>query len=89
MSAVNTVINPATEEPIIEFASFNAADAETAGTRAVEAQRAWVGLPMSVRREAMNAIAGVVESHVDELARLEALGSAANSDWPPSTATPS
>ncbi|PKW16435.1 aldehyde dehydrogenase family protein [Saccharopolyspora spinosa] len=73
MSAVNTVINPATEEPIIEFATSNAADAETAVTRAVEAQRAWVRLPMSARREAMNAIAGVVESHVDELARLEAL----------------
>ena len=71
MSAVNTVVNPATEETITEFAVADAAAAEQAIGRAVLAQRDWFALPMSTRRDALMAIAATVDAHVEELAGLE------------------
>lgn len=72
MSAMNTVINPATEEVITELAMATESDADAAVQRAVEAQRAWVRLGLSARRDALRAIAGVVEDNLEELASLEA-----------------
>jgi aldehyde dehydrogenase (NAD+)/betaine-aldehyde dehydrogenase len=71
MSAVNTVINPASEEVITEFPVADAAAAEQAIARAVVAQRDWINLPMATRRDGLMAIAAVVESRLDELAELE------------------
>jgi len=71
MSAVNTVINPATEEIITEYPVADAAAAEQAIARAVVAQRKWLKLPMSKRRDALLAIADTVDAHLEELAGLE------------------
>jgi aldehyde dehydrogenase (NAD+)/betaine-aldehyde dehydrogenase len=71
MSAVNTVINPASEEVITEFPLADAAAAEQAIARAVVAQQDWINLPMATRRDGLMAIAAAVESHLDELAELE------------------
>ncbi|MBV6755485.1 aldehyde dehydrogenase family protein [Rhodococcus opacus] len=69
---MNTVINPATEQVIAEYEVADAAAAEAAVERSVKAQREWARLPLSVRRDGLRAIAGIVEAHVDELAQLEA-----------------
>jgi aldehyde dehydrogenase (NAD+)/betaine-aldehyde dehydrogenase len=71
MSAVNTVINPATEEVITEFPMADAVAAEQAIDRAVVAQRDWIALPISTRRDGLMAIAAAVDAHVEELAGLE------------------
>jgi acyl-CoA reductase-like NAD-dependent aldehyde dehydrogenase len=71
MCDVNTVINPATEQVITEFPVAGAAAAEAAIDRSAKAQREWVRLPLSSRREGLRAIAGVVEEHLEELAQLE------------------
>ncbi|MGE0783747.1 aldehyde dehydrogenase family protein [Mycolicibacterium sp.] len=71
MSAVNTVINPATEEVITEFAVADTAAAEQAVDRAAQAQRDWIALPMAARRDALLAIAATVDAHVEDLAGLE------------------
>ena len=71
MSAVNTVINPATEEIITEYPLADAAAAERAIARAVQAQREWVRLPMATRRDGLLAIADTVSAHLEELAGLE------------------
>lgn len=71
MSAVNTVVNPATEEIITEFAVADAAATELAIDRALTAQRDWIALPMAARRDALMAIAATVDAHVEELAGLE------------------
>lgn len=71
MSAVNTVVNPATEEVITEFAVADALATEQAIGRAVLAQRDWIALPMATRRDGLLAIAATVDAHVEELAGLE------------------
>ncbi|HET6500304.1 MAG TPA: aldehyde dehydrogenase family protein [Amycolatopsis sp.] len=71
MLDVNTVINPATEQVITEFPVADTSAAEAAIERSAEAQRAWVRLPLSSRRDGLLAIAEVVEAHRDELARIE------------------
>jgi len=71
MSAVNTVINPATEEIITEYPLADAAAAARAIARAVQAQREWVRLPMATRRDGLLAIADTVSAHLEELAGLE------------------
>lgn len=71
MSAVNTVVNPATEEVITEFAVADALATERAVDRAVLAQRDWIALPMATRRDGLLAIAATVDAHVEELADLE------------------
>ncbi len=71
MNDVNRVINPATEAVIAELPMADAAAAEVAVEKAVAAQRAWVRLSLSARRDALRAIAGTVRDHVEELALLE------------------
>ncbi|RZT07717.1 aldehyde dehydrogenase (NAD+)/betaine-aldehyde dehydrogenase [Mycobacterium sp. BK558] len=71
MSAVNTVVNPATEEVITEFTVADALAAEQAVDRAVAAQREWIALPMATRRDGLLAIAAAVDAHLEELAGLE------------------
>jgi acyl-CoA reductase-like NAD-dependent aldehyde dehydrogenase len=69
---VNVVTNPATEEVIAEFPQADAAGAEAAVERSVKAQREWARLPLSARRNGLRAIAELVETHLEELAQLEA-----------------
>jgi len=69
---VNIVTNPATEQVITEFPVADAAAAEAAIERSTRAQREWLRLPLSSRREGLRAIAGIVEAHLNELALLEA-----------------
>jgi acyl-CoA reductase-like NAD-dependent aldehyde dehydrogenase len=68
---VNTVINPATEQVITEFPVADTSAAEAAVERSVRAQREWVRLSLSSRRDGLRAIAAVVLANLDELARLE------------------
>lgn len=71
MDHVNQVINPATEAVIAELPMADAGAAEKAVARAVAAQRAWVTLPLSARRDGLRAIAATVRDHLEELATLE------------------
>jgi aldehyde dehydrogenase (NAD+)/betaine-aldehyde dehydrogenase len=68
---LNSVTNPATELVIAEFPMTEPAEAEAAVERAVAAQREWLRVPMSTRREGLRAIADVVADHLEELAALE------------------
>jgi aldehyde dehydrogenase (NAD+)/betaine-aldehyde dehydrogenase len=68
---LNSVTNPATELVIAEFPMAEPAEAEAAVERAVAAQREWLRVPMSARREGLRAIADVVADHLEELASLE------------------
>ncbi|HEY4867790.1 MAG TPA: aldehyde dehydrogenase family protein, partial [Candidatus Dormibacteraeota bacterium] len=65
------VLNPATEQPIAELRS--AGEAET--DRAVEAARAalpgWRAVKPADRARLLRRLAGLVEEHGEELARLE------------------
>jgi aldehyde dehydrogenase (NAD+)/betaine-aldehyde dehydrogenase len=72
MSDINVVINPATEQVIDEYPVADEAAAEAAIGRAQQAQRDWISLPLSARRDGLRAIAAVVEANLEELARLEA-----------------
>jgi len=68
---LNHVINPATEAVIAELPMADASAAEVAVERAVVAQREWVRLSLSARRDALRAIAATVRDHLEELALLE------------------
>jgi acyl-CoA reductase-like NAD-dependent aldehyde dehydrogenase len=68
---VNIVSNPATEQVITDFPVADTNATEAAIDRSVKAQREWVRLPLSARRDGLRAIAGVVEAHLEELALLE------------------
>jgi aldehyde dehydrogenase (NAD+)/betaine-aldehyde dehydrogenase len=56
---------------IAEFEQADATTAEAAIFRAEKAQREWISLSLSARRDALRAIAAVVEAHREELAQLE------------------
>lgn len=66
-----TLINPATEEAMetIEHASVEEVDAAVA--IAVSAQKKWAALNPADRARLLHSFAGVVESHIEELAQLE------------------
>jgi acyl-CoA reductase-like NAD-dependent aldehyde dehydrogenase len=72
VNAVNAVLNPATERVIDEIPHADEAGAARAVEQAVVAQREWVRLPTSQRRDALRSIAAVVEDNLEELAQLEA-----------------
>ncbi len=71
MNDLNRVINPATEEVIAEIPMADTAVAEAAVEKSVIAQREWIRMSLSARRDALRAIAGTVRDHVEELALLE------------------
>ena len=64
------VINPATEAVVAECARADAAQVDLAVQAAKAAFPAWSALTISVRREKLMAIAGAIEAHSEELARL-------------------
>ncbi|KAA9159807.1 aldehyde dehydrogenase [Amycolatopsis acidicola] len=65
------LVNPATEEVIARFPAGSVADADSAVKAAVAAQPDWAALPVAERVRQIQAWAGVVAGHADELAELE------------------
>jgi acyl-CoA reductase-like NAD-dependent aldehyde dehydrogenase len=67
-----TVIEPATEQPLAEVATTGAADLDGIVAAAGRAQRHWWGLAPAERGAALAAIAAGIEAEAASLARLEA-----------------
>jgi betaine-aldehyde dehydrogenase len=67
------VVNPATAEVIGSFAASSAADVDRAVSVARAALPAWSAAPPSERAAVLHGLASVVEEHLEELARLEAI----------------
>jgi len=68
---VNAVINPATEEVIAELDAAGADELDAAVARAQESFPAWSAVAPSDRARLLRRVAGLVEEHGEELARLE------------------
>lgn len=64
------VINPATEEPVDQCPAASVEQLEEAIQSAKRAFASWASKPVEARRALINAIAGAVESRIDELAAL-------------------
>lgn len=71
MTREHQVLNPATEELLATVPATTAAEVHTAVTRAATAQRAWAALAPADRARLLRRFAVVVDSHTEELARLE------------------
>ncbi|WP_345624672.1 aldehyde dehydrogenase family protein [Streptomyces ziwulingensis] len=65
------VLNPATEETVATVPAASAADVDAAVVRAVRAQERWAALAPGDRARLLRRFATAVDSHVEELARLE------------------
>ncbi|MFF7125007.1 aldehyde dehydrogenase family protein [Streptomyces sp. NPDC008240] len=65
------VLNPATEEVVATVPAADAAEVDAAVVRASRAQEKWAALPPADRARQLHRFADVVDSHIDELARLE------------------
>jgi acyl-CoA reductase-like NAD-dependent aldehyde dehydrogenase len=70
-----TVINPATEQPVTEVVLTTAEQTDAAIQRAAAAQESWRQVEPSDRARLLRAFAAQIDSHVEELARLEIAGS--------------
>jgi acyl-CoA reductase-like NAD-dependent aldehyde dehydrogenase len=70
-----TVLNPATEEPVVQVEQASAAAADEAIARAVAVQPAWRKVAPGERAALLRAFADAVDAHVGELAELETAGS--------------
>ncbi|MEU1349840.1 aldehyde dehydrogenase family protein [Streptomyces sp. NPDC005795] len=71
MTREHQVLNPATEELLATVPATTAAEVHTAVTRAAAAQRAWAALAPADRARLLRRFAVVVDSRIEELARLE------------------
>jgi betaine-aldehyde dehydrogenase len=65
------VLNPATEEPIVELEEAEAEQADEAVARAKAAFPSWRAVPPSGRANILRRVATLVEEHREELARIE------------------
>lgn len=65
------VLNPATEELLVTVPATSAAEVDAAVTRAAAAQRVWAALAPADRARLLRRFAVAVDSHTEELARLE------------------
>ncbi|WP_338675548.1 aldehyde dehydrogenase family protein [Streptomyces sp. SCSIO 30461] len=65
------VLNPATEEVIASVPGAVEQDVDTAVERAAAAQRAWAAVAPADRARLLRRFAGVVDDHIEELARIE------------------
>jgi acyl-CoA reductase-like NAD-dependent aldehyde dehydrogenase len=71
-SAVSlTVLNPATEQPLADLDEAGPAEADAAVAAARRAFPEWAAVRPADRARLLRTLAGLVESHVDELALLE------------------
>jgi acyl-CoA reductase-like NAD-dependent aldehyde dehydrogenase len=66
-----TVVNPATEEPIIELEQAGRDETDEAVARAKEAFPAWRAVTPEERAGLLRRLAALVEEHAEELARIE------------------
>jgi acyl-CoA reductase-like NAD-dependent aldehyde dehydrogenase len=66
-----TVINPATEQPVIEIAQSTVEQANAVIDRAARAQPSWRAVAPGDRARLLRRFAEQVDAHVDELAALE------------------
>ncbi|MGW8696788.1 aldehyde dehydrogenase family protein [Streptomyces eurythermus] len=66
-----TVLNPATEEIVATVPAASEEDVAAAVARAVRAQRTWAALAPADRARLLRRFADVVDTHTEELARLE------------------
>jgi acyl-CoA reductase-like NAD-dependent aldehyde dehydrogenase len=64
------VINPATGQPLCMAPRTDAAQAETAIAAAVRAAPHWASAPVEQRAIALDALAGALETHAQDIARL-------------------
>jgi acyl-CoA reductase-like NAD-dependent aldehyde dehydrogenase len=65
------VVNPATEETIVEIEEAGVEEADEAVARAKAAFPMWRAVPPSGRARLLRNVAALVEKHADELARIE------------------
>lgn len=68
---LDTVVEPATGDPLTEVASGDAADVEDAVSAAARAFETWSRTTPRERFERISALADAVEAHLDELKELE------------------
>jgi acyl-CoA reductase-like NAD-dependent aldehyde dehydrogenase len=66
-----TVINPATEQPVVEVAQASAAETDAVIETAQEAFPAWRDLAPGERARLLRRFAAVVDHHIEDLAELE------------------
>jgi acyl-CoA reductase-like NAD-dependent aldehyde dehydrogenase len=66
-----TVLNPATEEPIAELEQAGVEEADEAIAKARAAYAAWRAIAPGDRARLLRRLAGLVEDHAEELARIE------------------
>jgi acyl-CoA reductase-like NAD-dependent aldehyde dehydrogenase len=66
-----TVVNPATEEPIAELEQAGVEEADAAVARAKAAFPGWRAVSPQDRARLLRRLAGLVEEHGEELARIE------------------
>ena len=66
-----TLTNPATEEAMETIAHASVEEVDAAVVKAVAAQKKWAALNPADRARMLHNFAGVVESHIEELAQLE------------------
>jgi acyl-CoA reductase-like NAD-dependent aldehyde dehydrogenase len=66
-----TVINPATEQPVVDVALTDLAGTDAAIEAAHAASPSWRGVTPGERARLLRRFAAVVEEHIDELAELE------------------
>ncbi|MEU6773948.1 aldehyde dehydrogenase family protein [Streptomyces sp. NPDC046759] len=66
-----TVLNPATEEVLATVPAASEEDIDTAVVRATRAQAKWAALAPADRARLLRRFADTVDSHLEELARLE------------------
>ncbi|MFJ5968983.1 aldehyde dehydrogenase family protein [Streptomyces sp. NPDC093060] len=65
------VLNPATEEVVATVPAADTAEVDAAVVRASRTQEKWAALPPADRARLLRRFADVVDTHIDELARLE------------------
>jgi acyl-CoA reductase-like NAD-dependent aldehyde dehydrogenase len=68
---IHTVINPATEQPVVDVPLTDLAGTDAAIQAAHDAFRAWRDVAPGERARLLRRFAAVVEEHVEELAELE------------------
>jgi len=67
----DTVVNPATGEPIADVSSSGAADVDAAVAAASAAFPAWSNLTPRARSEVLHKVADVIEENLEELSAIE------------------
>ncbi|MCW2783065.1 MAG: Betaine-aldehyde dehydrogenase [Marmoricola sp.] len=84
MSNTYTVVNPATEQPVVDVDMADIAATDAAIERAVEAFPSWRDLAPGERARLLRRFAALVDEHVEELAELEVRNSGhtwGNATW--------